>query len=146
MLSRYFFKEDISMILLSNQANQTIAPGQSIVFDLELYKRGRCECHRTGSAIVALCTANPYEVSFSGNVTNSVAGEVQLSITVDGEVAPGGTMINTPSTVGDINNIAKTIPASGCCRCGMPKVAITNTGANPVILQAGASLYIRPRC
>lgn len=134
------------MILLSNQATQTIAAGQSIVFDLELMKIGRCECHRTGSSVVTLCTANPYEVSFSGNVTNSVAGPVQLSITVDGEAAPGGTMINTPSTVGNVNNIAKTIPVQGCGRCGMPKVTITNKGTNPVILQAGSSLYIRPRC
>lgn len=62
------------MILLSNQAAQTIAPGQAVVFDQQIYKVGRCECHRTGSSVMTLCTANPYEVSFSGNVTNSVAG------------------------------------------------------------------------
>lgn len=134
------------MILLSNQAAQTIAPGQAIVFDQQIYKVGRCECHHTASSVVTLCSANPYEVSFSGNVTNSVAGPVQLSISVDGEAAPGGTMINTPSTVGDVVNIAKTIPVQGCGRCGMPKVTITNKGTNPVILQAGSSLYIRPRC
>lgn len=44
------------------------------------------------------------------------------------------------------NQANQTIPVSGCCRCGMPKVAITNKGTNPVILQAGASLYIRSRC
>lgn len=48
--------------------------------------------------------------------------------------------------VSNNGNIAKTIPVQGCGRCGMPKVTITNKGTNPVILQAGSSLYIRPRC
>lgn len=134
------------MILLSNQAAQTITPGQAVVFDQQIYKVGRCECHRTGSSVVTLCTANPYEVSFSGNVTNSVAGPVQLAIAVDGEALPYGTMITTPAATGDVNSISKTIPVQGCGRCGMPKVTITNKGTNPVILQAGSSLYIRPRC
>ena len=59
---------------------------------------------------------------------------------------PYGTMITTPAATGDVNSISKTIPVQGCGRCGMPKVTITNKGTNPVILQAGSSLYIRPRC
>lgn len=134
------------MILLSNQAAQTIAPGQAVVFDQQIYKVGRCECHRTASSVVSLCSANMYDVTFDANVTSSEAGSVQLAIAVDGEALPYGTMITTPAATGDINSISKTIPVSGCCRCGTPKVSIVNNGTTPVVLQPNSSLYIRPRC
>lgn len=137
------------MILLSNQLEQTLAPGQAVVFDLQIMKKGRCECHRTASSVVSLCTANVFDVSFSGNVTTVGTGSVgsgQLAIAVDGEALSYGTMIATPDVAGEILNVSKTIPVQGCCGCGAPKISIVNNGTTSVILEPNSSLYIRPRC
>lgn len=128
------------MIVLSNSAKQSLAPGQSIVFDLEVFRSGNTECHRDGSSAVSLKCAGVYAVGFHGNITSTVAGPVQLGILFDGEVLPETTMISTPSTVGNVNNVGTETLVKNCCGCA--KVTVTNTGTSTVVINPNTALVI----
>lgn len=129
------------MIVLSNATTQTLAPGQSVNFDTVTLHTGNAECHRKGSPLVKLRCNGLYEVNFSGNVTGTVAGPVQLSVSVDGTALFDGTMIATPAAVGNVNEISKTTLVSNCCGGG-DSLSIRNNGTSSVVLQPGSTFYI----
>lgn len=129
------------MIVLSNSAEQILTPGQAVAFDSVILHTGNAECHRKGSSSVKFRCNGLYEVSFSGNITNTVAGAVQLAIAVDGTVLSDGTMISTPAAVGDINNVAKTTLVSNCCGGG-DAITVVNNGTVNVVVEPGSTLYI----
>lgn len=128
------------MIVLRTTAAQTLAVGQSLTFTLSS-QSGCGECFRNNTSAVGTRQGAAYAVSFSANVGGTVAAApVQLSIEVGGGSVLD--MISTPAAVGDLNNIAGTTGFSNCCGMGS-SVTIENTGANPVVVGAGANLYIR---
>lgn len=129
------------MIVLSNSAEQILTPGQAVTFDSVTLHTGNAECHRKGSSSVKFRCNGLYEVSFSGNITNTEAGAVQLAIAVDGTVLSDGTMISTPAAVGDINNVAKTTLVSNCCGGG-DAITVVNNGTVNMVVEPGSTLYI----
>ena len=132
------------MIELSNTTAQTLDPGQSITFDNVILHTGNGECHRPGSSAVKMRCHGIYAVALSGNITSNVAGAVQLSIEVGGEVLPETTMISTPAAVGDINNVATQTRVKNCC-CDYDKITVTNTGTTDVVVEPNASLIVERR-
>lgn len=129
------------MIVLRTTAAQTLAVGQSLTFTVSS-QFGCGECFRNNTSAVGTRPSASYTVSFSANVGGTVAAApVQLSIEVGGGSVLD--MISTPAAVGDLNNVAGTTGFSNCC-CGMgSSVTVENTGSNPVVVGAGATLYIR---
>lgn len=121
------------MINLSITAAQTIAPGQSILFDLPTLHTGCSEYHRTGSGAVSLSkTGAIYNVDFSADVGSTAAGVAQLSVMVDGEATSDGVMTSTTAAAGDLNNVAKgglkvCVPNRCCVR-----VSVQNTGTTTI--------------
>lgn len=129
------------MIVLSNSATQALTPGQAVTFDSVILHTGNAECHRKGSSSVKLRCNGLYEVSFSGNITSTTTGSVQLSLAIDGTALSDGTMITTPAAAGDINNVAKTTLVSNCCGGG-DSITVFNNGTTDVVVQPGTTLYI----
>lgn len=129
------------MIVLSNSATQALTPGQAVTFDSVILHTGNAECHRKGSSSVKLRCNGLYEVSFSGNITSTTTGSVQLTLAIDGTALSDGTMITTPAAAGDINNVAKTTLVSNCCGGG-DSITVVNNGTTDVVVQPGTTLYI----
>lgn len=131
------------MIELSNTTAQTIAPGQSLTFDITILKSGCAEAHRTNSGIVTLrADCAIYEVHFAANVSGTAAGPVQLAIALDGEPLVETTMISTVGAAGDLNNVAiATLVKTGCGCCG--SITVTNNGTSTVIVGANPALFVK---
>ena len=138
-----FPRKGFLMIELSNSVAQTLLPGQSVTFDVTKVRTGCCELHRQGSGLVQLRQRGVYEASFGANVTNAVAGPVQLSLQLDGEQLLESTAVSTPSAVGDINSVSRSgiLIDSRCGCCGT--VTLTNTGSQNIVVTAGAVLTIQ---
>lgn len=132
------------MINLSNTTEQTLAPGQSITFDLVPLHTGRCaERHREGSSLVTLgINGAIYEIDFSANIGGTAAGAVQLSIMLDGEPLREGTMISTTAAAGDLNNVAKPGVKVRNCDCG-GRISVQNTGTTELTVGVGSLLSIK---
>ena len=134
------------MFVATNTTEQVIEPNQSITFDLVLQHTGcpRAERHRKGSANVVLINRNLFDIDFSANIAGEAAGAIQLSVFVDGEALPESTMISTPATANEINNVAR--PGLKIRRLGCSTVvSVRNNGTTNIILPAkSALLSIRP--
>ena len=70
---------------------------------------------------------------------------VEQAAALDGEPLPETTMVNTIATAGDPENAATStlVRTDGCC-CG--RISVTNTGANPVVISASPSLFVKRVC
>lgn len=132
------------MIAVSISQEQTVAVGQPIIFDTATL-RTRCgaECWRDNTASVKMTANGIYDVSFHANVTGATAGTpVQLQLQTGGVSVPEGLMIYTPAVADAIGNVGVDIPVRNCC-CDYDRITIVNTGTEPVIVSAGATLFIR---
>ena len=58
------------MIELLNTTQQTIAVGDSVVFDKKVIQTGCCECHRNNTPAVKMNQRGYYEVTFNGNISS----------------------------------------------------------------------------
>lgn len=133
------------MIVLSNTAEQTLQPGQSIVFDEVILSAGSCECHRRNTANVKMRANGIYAASFSGNIGGETAATaVQLALTLGGSPLPETTMISVPAAVADRNNVATQTRVRNCCG-DYDRVAVTNTGTVPVVVAANSAFIVERR-
>ena len=135
------------MELISN-AIQTVANNQNVLFTDTVVK-GNCSIiHREGSGLITVrgitdqCRAR-YKVSFGGNVavpTGGTVGPITLALAINGEAIAASTMISTPATVDEYNNIFSAIfldvPRS-CCY----QISVQNIGDDDVNVQ-NANLII----
>lgn len=130
------------MIVLSNLTAQTLAPGQSLIFDDVILHTGCGECHRKNTGAVKLRANGIYEASYGANIGGPTAATpVQLSLTLGGETLPETTAISVPAAVTDLNNVARETRIKNCCG-DYDRVQLTNTGANSVNVGAGAVLVL----
>ena len=128
------------MISLSNTTEQVLTPGQSITFDLVLLHTGCAERHRAESANVDLINGCIFNVDFSANIANGTgAGEIELSVTLNGEALTQGNMVSTPDAANEVNNVARPgikIQTFGCSNT----ISVRNTGEDDIILPAKSAL------
>lgn len=109
-----------------NNAIQTVAQDQNVIFTDTVVK-GNCSIvHREGSGLVTLrgitdqCRAR-YKVSFGGNVAIPSGGTVapiSVALSINGEAVASSTMISTPAAAEQFNNIFGAIfldVPRGCC-------------------------------
>lgn len=125
------------MIELINTAVQTVAVGQSVVYNATAV-RSTCgrERHREGSAFVTLLPPGRYLVTFSGNIaipTGSTVGEISLGITQDGEVLGGSIMRVTPAAVNNFFNVSTQHYVDTYCQCCV-NVGVENTSTIPILV------------
>lgn len=132
------------MIVLSSSVEQTVQPGQSVVFDTVVQKTGCAECHRNNTGTVMLRDkGGTYEVHFSGNVgSETAATPVQLALALSAAPLAETTMISTPAAVGELNSVSTATLLKNCC-CECERVSVMNNGVNPVVLGANSSLFVK---
>ena len=128
------------MIVASNSAVQTLAPGQSIVFDVTIMSNECSCCIRRSS--VKLTRRGVHTITFSGNIGSTTEDtEAELSIEVGGETLPETRMISTSTAAGELNNVSTTTKYNVCCS-SFSVVKVTNTGTTSVNVDANSSLVV----
>lgn len=118
------------MIELINTDVQTVAVGQSVVYNVQAVKGGCSERHRPGSAQLVLLKPGRYLVAFSGNVAipeGGTPGEIAFALTYDGEALSGSTMRVTPTAAEAFFNISTQHYVDVFCNCCVT-VTVENTG------------------
>lgn len=128
------------MIVLSNNASQTLAAGQSMTFNTTVLKCGSTECHRANTGSVKLTRNGIYKVEFSANIAGAAAA-LQLNIAFGGEPLPETTTISTPASADVFNNVSTATAVAKCC-CDYDRITVVNTGTTEVIVGPNSSLVI----
>ena len=131
------------MIELSNSNAQVLAAGQSATFDLVILHSGCGECHRPNSGSIELAQRNAiYEASFNCNIGGVVAGDAQISLTVNGSPLNETTSKVVSAAAGDLQNVsASTFIRTFCC--GNNSILLTNTGTTDINLDANPRLSVK---
>lgn len=131
------------MLVLSNSIDQTILPGQAVIFDVVVLHTGCSECYRKNSAMARLAAkGGTYEVSFGGNIGATEVGEAQLAIQYDGAPLTETTMVSQTAAAGDLNNVFNsTYVRTGMCEGGV--ITVANTGTTSVNVRAQGHLQIK---
>ena len=97
-------------LVYSGTTPQTVAIGQSVVYNVEAAKGGCAERHRAGSAQFTMMKPGRFRVSFAGNIavpaTGGTFGEISLGCTLNGESLTGFIMRATPAAVSEYFNLA----------------------------------------
>lgn len=132
------------MIVLSNNENQVLAPGESIIFDKVIMKGGCCECHMNRTDSVRLKMGRKYLVTFSGNISNeSGTGAIELIMTLGGVPLEESSMRLTPGITQVFDNVSATTGVEVHCM-DFGRISITNNSATANVgIAAGSSLVIR---
>lgn len=126
------------MIELNNTAVQTVAAGQSVIYNATAVKGGCAERHRAGSAQVVLTKPGRYLVGFSGNIaipTGGTAGEISLALTYDGEPIAGSAMRITPAAVEQYGNVSTQHYVDVYCNCCVA-VSVQNTSGVAILVES----------
>lgn len=128
------------MVVLSNTTEQTLQPGQALVFERLVTSSGCGECARRGGP-VGLRSPGTYMITFHGNVTGATAAlPVELSISVGGAPLAETEMIYTPAAANAVGNVGT---QTYVLTCGSGNnVTVTNTGENPIIVSPNTALTI----
>lgn len=130
------------MFTATNTTEQVLLPGQSITFDLVMLHTGCCpraERHRKGSANVVLVNGDIFNIDFSANIAGQAAGQIQLSVFLDGEALTAGNMITTAAAANNIYNVSRPgikVRKFGCSST----VSVRNNGTTNIILPAKSAL------
>lgn len=143
-------------------AEQTIAPGETVVFT-----ETRVPClrgfvrHRDGSGNFLLnggaavrggcpyCRQNNvrYTTSFQANIAvpeGETVVPISVAFSVDGATDPASTMISTPAAADDFNSVSCTMEVpiwAGCCE----SFAVRNTSSIPITMSNALLNIIPPR-
>lgn len=126
------------MIELTNTAVQTVAAGQSVIYNATAVKGGCAERHRAGSAQVVLTKPGRYLVGFSGNIaipTGGTTGEISLALTYDGEPIVGSAMRITPAAVEQYGNVSTQHYVDVYCNCCVT-VSVQNTSGAAILVES----------
>lgn len=131
------------MIEVSTSENQTLAPGQSLIFDRTIIRTGKCECHRANSPAVKMCSKGCYAIYFDANVTGDTADTtVFLTVYAGGEPLPETLMASTPSAANTPNHVSTTTRVCNCCG-DYSRVTVVNSGTTPIVVGVGAHLILQ---
>lgn len=133
------------MIELSNSNAQTLAAGQSVVFDVIILHTGCAECHRPNTGSISLTQKNAiYEVSYNANIGATTASTpAQIAIALNSSALLETTGIVPTTTAGDLTNVSGETFIPTCCCGGVNSVTLINTGATPITFAANGRLSIK---
>lgn len=134
------------MIELTNLTEQTLQPGQSLIFNEAILHSGNCECWRKGTGVVKMRRNGIYAASFYANIGGlTAATPVQLSLSLGpGAILNETTAISVPAATTDRNNVARSTRIKNCCG-DYDTISIVNSGTDPVVVGANSVLILEPR-
>lgn len=143
----------------SNNAVQTVNPGESVIFTaspvpctrgLVRHRNGTGNFLLRGSVRRNACGCCPesaqYLVDFGANIaipTGGTVGSISLEITVDGGTIPTTEMTVTPAAVEEFFNVSDATIISiwrGCCQT----LTVRNISDQPILVQNANIIFSRP--
>ena len=136
------------MLIVTNTAAVTLAPGQALTFNDVIWKSGCAESFRGNGSFVS-AGRGVFELSFEGNISGATAATpIQLNLEINGSPLPETTIIETPETADVFNSISRStiIGNQGdCCNPNPGNVSITvvNTGTSTLTVGANAKLSVK---
>lgn len=129
------------MVLMYNTTEQTLQPGQAIVFDKIETVSGCGESARSGGPLgLNAADGAVYRIDAGGNITGATAAEpVELSIAIGGVARISTTRIYTPAVADAVGSIdtftyVRTSPFLN------NDITVINSGTNPVTVSPGFAL------
>ena len=139
------------MIDIVNSSVQAVAAGAGVVFGTPRVKTGCTVRHEAGTSRFVLLKPGVYHVLFAGNIavpTGGAVGEIDIGLSIDGDVVEGTEAAYTPAAVDEYGNVtvAALVRVYGCSGCGANVgVAIVNTSGAAINVR-DANLIIDRRC
>lgn len=138
------------MIDIVNSAVQEVAANAGVVFGTPRIKTGCTVRHEAGTSRFVLTKPGVYHVLFVGNIavpTGGTVGEIDVGISVDGDVIEGTEAAYTPAAVDEYGNVtvAALVKVYGCGCGANVGVGIVNT-SDAAINVRDANLIIDRRC
>lgn len=135
------------MVVLYTTTEQTVQPGQSVVF--QAYRQTGCSEYVPGTPTsqVYLKPNGLFLLDYSGNVGGTTAATaVQLQVTSNSAAIPETLRTSVPAAVGDLNSISAATGVSTTANCcfnlGAESLSVTNTGTTPIVIGVGFALRI----
>lgn len=141
---------------------QTIAPGETVVFESATPCRRGFVRHRNGSGNFLLSGWVPafrpgcpcvnqnrsaeYLVDFGANIaipTGGTVAPISVAIALDGTTLAESVMTVTPAAVEEFFNVSRAVNVDiwrGCCET----VTVRNVSDQPILLNAGNIIFSRP--
>lgn len=139
------------MIDIVNSTVQAVNAGGGVVFGTPRINTGCTVRHEAGTSRFALLKPGIYQVTFVGNIAlpaGGVVGEIDVGISVDGDVIEGTEAAFTPAAVSEYGNVTLTalVRVYGCNGCGANvSVAVVNTSGVAIDVR-DANLIIDRKC
>ena len=135
------------MLDVVNSTVQEVAENAGVVFGAPRIATGCTVRHENGTSRFVLTKPGIYHVLFVGNIAvpaGGVVGEIDVGLSVDGDVVDGTESAYTPAAVDEYGNVtvAALVRVYGC---GTASVAIVNTSGAPINVR-DANLLIDRRC
>lgn len=135
------------MILVSNDAAQTVAAGESATFSVLRQTGGRCNppSEIFANNAINLRAGGLYEIGFHANVTGADTTALQLSLQFGGTTLPETTTIYTPATALAVGNVSSTtfVGTFPFAPNQSFTVTLTNTGTTAITISPNALMYAR---
>lgn len=131
------------IVELTNNAAQTVAVGDTVIFNTKLFSSGSCGCccSRNGR-FARLTKGGPYRISISANITTGTAGATaQLTVNAGGEPLPEMVLRAVSTAAGDNYTVSRSTIYPNCCK-EVTHITVTNTGTVPVVIAANPTLII----
>lgn len=128
---------------ITNNAVQTVASNQNVLFADTAVSGNASITHREGSGLITLrgltnCQARArFRVTFGANIAvpaDGTAEAISIALSLDGEPINTTTMIYTPADVDEYGNVASSIfidVPRGCCS----RVGVTNISDQEIEIQ-----------
>lgn len=142
------------MEIIANDV-QLVVANQNVLFTDTVVKGNKWISHRQGSGLITLkglkgceCDCQPkarYLIMFSGNIAvpaTGTAGEISLTISLDGEPVASTRMAVTPTAVSSFFNIASSTyveAPNGCCS----RISVENTSDQTISVENANLIAVR---
>ena len=119
--------------------SQSVLVNETLDFDVTKVKTGCTITHTDGTASFSLNKPGFYFVTFNGDASSAVAGDITVQLLSNADIVPGASATVT-AAIGNIYNVSfstivQVLPS--CCACDNSKtLTIANTGVDATYTNA----------
>lgn len=132
------------MIVLTNPNEQTVQPGEAIVFTQIVERESCCPGLSPAGTSVKLSKGTQHRIDFNVNISGAAGTTPTLAVALGGEPIVWTTMVATEPVDGRVQNLGIGFPLKQGC-CDFDRVSVINTGTAEVVIAAYPMLAIDKR-